>query len=159
MFPLLFFLFIAMPILEIFLLIQVGGVLGVWTTLFIVILTAVLGTAMLRQQSLATIQSVQSKLNSGEIPATQLLEGVALLVGGVFLLTPGFVTDGLGFLCLLPLSRRWLIGKIIANSNVLVMGQSHVHAGINAQREHQQGHSRNQAGNPDVIEGEFRRED
>lgn len=151
-----------MPIIEIFVLIKVGGMLGIWTTLFIVILTAVLGTAMLRQQSMATIQSVQAKLNSGELPASQLLEGVALLIGGVLLLTPGFITDAFGFFCLFPLTRRWLITKAMANSRVRVFNSSTLRPDSGTPNSHTSrstSRASAQSGNPDIIEGEFRRED
>lgn len=105
-------LFIAMPIVEIGVLIQVGGWLGLWPTLIIVILTAVLGTWMLRQQSAATMMQAQNRLQAGELPAQQIFEGLLLLVGGVLLLTPGFVSDAFGFACLFPWTRRWLAGQI-----------------------------------------------
>ena len=91
--PYLFLLFIVMPIAEIAVLIQVGGAIGGWTTIGIVILTAVIGTAMLRQQGLATLNKAQMRAQQGEMPAQQLLEGLLLLIGGVLLLTPGFITD------------------------------------------------------------------
>jgi len=105
-------LFIAMPIIEIGVLIRVGGWLGLWTTLAIVILTAVAGTWMLRQQSTSTLMQAQQRLQAGQLPAEQIFEGLLLLVGGVLLLTPGFVTDAVGFACLIPWSRRWLAGQI-----------------------------------------------
>lgn len=109
-------LFIVMPIVEIGVLINVGSWLGLWPTLLIVILTAVLGTWMLRQQSAATMMQAQDRLRAGELPAQQIFEGVLLLVGGVLLLTPGFVTDGIGFACLMPWSRRWLAAAIAERS-------------------------------------------
>lgn len=109
-------LFIAMPILEIGVLIRVGGWLGLWPTLLIVVLTAVLGTWMLRQQSAATMLQAQSRLQAGELPAQQIFEGLLLLVGGILLLTPGFVTDAFGFACLMPWSRRWMAGQIASRT-------------------------------------------
>ncbi len=109
-------LFIAMPILEIGVLIRVGGWLGLWPTLLIVVLTAVLGTWMLRQQSAATMMQAQSRLQAGELPAQQIFEGLLLLVGGILLLTPGFVTDAFGFACLMPWSRRWMASQIAART-------------------------------------------
>lgn len=156
LFPFIFILFIAIPIVEIFVLIKVGSALGVWTTIAIVILTAVVGTMMLRAQSLSTLKSVQGKLDAGELPAQQLLEGVALLIGGVLLLTPGFITDAFGFFCLLPPTRRWLIGKVLAKSSVFVF-QSQI---SKTAKHHSTGE--NQASGPSehgVINGEFRRED
>ncbi|MCB1757010.1 MAG: FxsA family protein [Gammaproteobacteria bacterium] len=153
MFPFIFILFIAVPIVEIAVLIKVGSALGVWTTIALVILTAVVGTMMLRAQSLSTLRSVQGKLDAGELPATQLLEGVALLIGGVLLLTPGFITDAFGFFCLLPPTRRWLISRVLAKSSILVMQGRRVDTKGRSTSETGQG-----AG-PGVIDGEFRRED
>ena len=110
-------LFIAMPIIEIGMFIRVGGWLGMWPTLLIVVVTALLGTWMLRQQGAATMMQAQQRLQAGELPAQQIVEGVLLLVGGVLLLTPGFVTDGIGFACLIPWSRRGIAKMILARSN------------------------------------------
>lgn len=101
-----------MPIIEIAVLIQVGGAIGLLSTLAIIIATAILGTFMLRQQGLATLTRAQSRLAAGEMPAQQVAEGVFLLIGGVLLLTPGFVTDAFGFLCLLPPTRRWMANRL-----------------------------------------------
>lgn len=117
--PTALFLFIAMPIIEIAVLLRVGESLGWLLTLAIVVFTAVLGTVMLRQQGLATLQKARQRMSSGEMPAEQLLEGMLLVVGGALLLTPGFVTDAFGFACLVPWSRQWLAGKVAARS---VMG-------------------------------------
>ena len=111
-FPTIFLLFIVMPILEIFVLIQVGSAIGALTTIAIVILTAIVGTWMLRAQGLSTVNKARSRLAGGEIPAFQLLEGLALGVGGALLLTPGFITDAIGFACLLPPTRKLLIHAI-----------------------------------------------
>lgn len=120
--PFVLILFIAMPIIEIAVLLRVGEALGWLPTLGIVVLTAVLGTAMLRQQGMATLNKARQRMGAGEMPAQQMLEGVLLMVGGVLLLTPGFVTDAFGFACLLPWSRQWLAGKIASRSVVGVAG-------------------------------------
>lgn len=120
--PFALILFIAMPIIEIAVLLRVGEALGWFPTLGIVVLTAVLGTAMLRQQGLATLNKARQRMGAGEMPAQQMLEGVLLMVGGVLLLTPGFVTDAFGFACLLPWSRQWMAKKIAARSVVGVSG-------------------------------------
>ncbi len=156
MLPLLFVLFIAMPILEIFVLIKVGSSLGVWTTIAIVILTAVIGSYMLRAQSLATIRSVQEKMNAGQVPAVQMLEGVALLIGGIFLLTPGFITDGIGFFCLFPPTRRWLLTRILAKTSVSVFQGG---PAANSSYQQQGPSSSSKQSESNVIDGEFRRED
>ena len=108
MFRYIFLLFVAMPIIEIFLLIKIGGSIGALATIGIVILTAVIGTWMLRAQGLSTLAKAQSRLSGGQVPAFEMMEGLALGVGGALLLTPGFVTDAIGFACLLPFTRRWL---------------------------------------------------
>ena len=108
-FPVLFAAFLIIPIIEIFLLIQVGSLIGALPTIGLVVLTAVLGVALLRAQGLQTYLRFHRSLSEGRYPATEMLEGVALLVGGALLLTPGFFTDAVGFVCLVPPSRRVLI--------------------------------------------------
>ena len=107
-------LFIITPILEIALLIQVGGMIGLLPTVALVVLTAVVGIALLRQQGFSTWLRLQQRLATGELPATELVEGAMLLVGGALLLTPGFVTDAIGFSCLIPVLRRPLARRLIA---------------------------------------------
>ncbi len=116
MFRLLFLLFITVPIIEMAVLIWVGGYIGILPTIALVVLTAVLGVALLRLQGLLTLRRIQEKLLIGDIPNAELIEGGLLLIGGALLLTPGFVTDALGFLFLLPPSRRWFAKNIINNS-------------------------------------------
>ncbi len=99
-----------MPILEMVVLIKVGGVIGVFPTVGLVFLTAVVGVAMLRRQGLSTILRAQQKMHSGELPLSEMVEGIFLAVGGALLLTPGFVTDALGFCCLIPFTRQFVIG-------------------------------------------------
>lgn len=84
MFPILLFLFIAVPVIEIALFIQVGGVLGVWPTIALVLLTAIVGASLVRSQGLQTLLTVQQRLAQGQLPAQQILEGVMLAVAGVF---------------------------------------------------------------------------
>jgi UPF0716 protein FxsA len=98
----LFFLLVAVPIIEIALFIQVGGWLGLWPTIGIVILTAAIGTLLLRIQGLATLGELQRRLAAGEDPSATLAHGAMILVAGVLLLTPGFFTDAVGFLLLTP---------------------------------------------------------
>jgi len=159
-----FLLFILVPILEIALLIKVGGFLGFWMTLFIVILTAVIGTVMLRAQSFATLASVQARMQAGQLPAQELIGGAVLLVGGVLLLTPGFITDGIGFICLVPFTRAWLAKLIMSRVQMKAF-----HGGAtftNAQNPVNQPPTGHQSPRPpiskdssNIIEGEFRRED
>lgn len=111
--PLLLLVFFSVPVIEIYLLIKVGGWIGALPTVFLVVFTAVLGVLLLRQQGFAAMQRVQAALANGQIPAMELLEGMLLTLGGVLLLIPGFFTDALGFLCLIPPVRRWLVRAIL----------------------------------------------
>jgi UPF0716 protein FxsA len=103
-------LFIGIPLIEIYLFIQVGGSIGVWPTIGLVILTAFIGTALLRQQGMATLARAQSELDQQKLPVRELFDGVCLLVGGLLLLTPGFLTDALGFALLIP-PLRFVLGR------------------------------------------------
>lgn len=116
-FPIFFILFLVIPIIEIFFLIKVGEVIGAFPTIILVVLTAVIGAGLLRQQGLSTLARFQQNLSAGKIPAQELVEGILLAVGGALLMTPGFVTDTMGFLCLLPFSRKFIAGNIIKRSS------------------------------------------
>lgn len=120
--PVFLFLFIVMPVAEMAVLIKVGGIIGVLNTIGLVLLTAVIGAWLLRQQGLATLLKANQRLNSGELPAKEVAEGLILAVGGALLLTPGFITDTIGFLCLLPGSRHWLASQAL--KRMVVSGQS-----------------------------------
>jgi UPF0716 protein FxsA len=114
MFPLIATIFLVVPIIEIYLLIQVGQVIGAGWTIFLVVLTAVLGVWLLRIQGLSTLMRAQRKLQENELPAREILEGMGLVVAGALLLTPGFFTDALGFFLLFPPTRIWLVSRIAA---------------------------------------------
>ncbi|ROR21845.1 UPF0716 protein FxsA [Vibrio crassostreae] len=113
MFPILLLLFIFVPIIEIGVFIQVGGFLGLWPTIALVLITAFVGASLVRSQGIQTLMSVQGRLQQGEMPAQQILEGVMLAVAGVLLLTPGFMTDALGMLVLLPAPRAMIAKKMM----------------------------------------------
>lgn len=117
-FPVFAILFFAIPLLEIYFLIQVGEVIGAWPTILLVVLTAVLGAFLLRQQGLSTLARFQNSMAQGDMPATALLEGVMLLIGGALLMTPGFFTDAIGFACLLPFTRQWLAKAMLKKATV-----------------------------------------
>ncbi|MFT7218234.1 MAG: UPF0716 protein FxsA, partial [Paraglaciecola sp.] len=91
----LFFLFALLPIIEISLLITVGGKIGGWNTIAIVIITALAGSYLVRQQGLSTLLQAQQKMQQGAIPGQEMAEGLLLVIAGVMLVTPGFITDGL----------------------------------------------------------------
>lgn len=151
-----------MPIIEIAVLIQIGGALGLLPTLAIIVATAILGTIMLRQQGLATLAKARGRMSSGQLPAEQLMEGVLLLIGGVLLLTPGFVTDAFGFFCLVPFTRQWLARHLASRSTVGIFTQ----AGAGIHPDEAAGRKPGSRSVPprsntsgDVIEGSYRRED
>ena len=100
--------FIGVPLVEIAVFIQGGGWIGLWPTLALVVLTAVLGTWQLRTQGLATLLRARDQVERGALPARELFDGACLLVAGALLLTPGFVTDAAGFLLFLPAVRDTL---------------------------------------------------
>ena len=95
------------------LLIEIGSWLGAGTTIFLVVFTAVLGAALVRAQGFSTLRRVQEQLAQEQIPALEIMEGMALFAAGALLLTPGFFTDAAGFILLTPPLRRFFIRKLI----------------------------------------------
>lgn len=113
--PLLFLLlFIGVPILEIAVFIQAGDLIGLWPTIAVVILTGIAGTILLRIQGFGVIRRIQEQSDQGKVPVFELFEGLCLLVAGLLLLTPGFVTDTVGFLLFLPPFRKLMAQAIAA---------------------------------------------
>ncbi|WP_086480625.1 FxsA family protein [Oceanospirillum sanctuarii] len=156
-------LFIAVPLIEMVVLIKVGQQIGALSTIALVILTAVIGIALLKQQGIAMLNRANWKLNQGQIPAREMAEGIVLAVGGALLLTPGFVTDAFGFICILPGSRHFLLNQVLKNISVNPIHHSNSgsqwqepqesHWESTHQRQNQPG--KQNAG--DVIEGEYER--
>jgi UPF0716 protein FxsA len=136
-------LFILIPIIEIGLFIQVGGLIGLWPTLATVVLTAIIGTSMLRKQGISTLTRLQANLNTGQNPVDPIAHGALILVSGVLLLTPGFFTDAVGFSLLIPPIRsaliKWGATKVLNGGFV---------ASYSAQNEQQKTDS-------SVLDGEF----
>jgi len=145
-------LFIGVPIIEIAVFIQVGDIIGLWPTIAVVIITALIGTALLRQQGLSTLMRAQSTMNEGRLPATELFDGACLLLAGAFLLTPGFVTDSIGFLLFLPPFRALLRHK--AKRFVQNHGNINVH-GANGHPFQQNDHPQQQQGDSTIIDADF----
>lgn len=136
-FRLLFLIFLIVPLIEIYLLLVVGAVIGPLPTIAIVVLTAVLGAWLLRIEGFQTWFRLQQSLAQGKIPALEIVEGPILLVGGALLLTPGFFTDFLGFLCLFPATRRRIAQYILRRWLI----------------------QQRPPGGPRIIEGEYQRRD
>jgi len=144
MFPLIATIFLLVPIIEIYLLIQVGQVIGAGWTIILVVLTAVIGVWLLKLQGLSTLTRAQHKLQANELPAREILEGMGLVVAGALLLTPGFFTDAVGFFLLFPPTRIWLVSGIASRLVVSASAKAH----------EQQSHD------GDVIEGvKYRRDE
>lgn len=99
---------LVVPIVEIAVFIQVGGVIGVWPTIALTLLTAAVGAALLRFEGLATLARARVTLAAGEPPVAEMLDGMCILVAGALLLTPGFVTDAIGLTLFIPAVRRWV---------------------------------------------------
>jgi UPF0716 protein FxsA len=136
-------LVLGLPTLELYLLIEIGSDIGAIPTIFLVVFTAVLGGLLVRSQGISTLMRVRQALERDEVPALEMLEGAVLLLGGLLLLIPGFFTDALGFLCLVPALRRLLLMGVVrrfrASAEVVRTRETRADAGH-------------------VIEGEFRRE-
>jgi UPF0716 protein FxsA len=156
-------LFIAIPLIELYFIIKVGSLIGAFWTVVLVVLTAVIGVNLLRMQGFNTLRRAQMNMAQGQMPAMEMLEGMMLAIAGVLLLTPGFLTDTIGFLCLIPATRQALIRSILSNSNIQMSGFSagqrspgpNQGAGPSVHRESPQ--SGRHVGN--TIEGEYKRKD
>lgn len=134
----LFLIFLIIPLVEIALFIEIGGFIGLWPTLGIVILTAILGSSLLRSQGTAAIADIKANLRKARDPSYQLVHGALILVGGVLLLTPGFFTDAAGLLLLVPQFRQFAIKR----------------ASVKVARKMAARQRQNQE-KPDIIEGDF----
>ena len=108
----LLFAFLAVPLIEIALFIQVGGLIGLWPTLLIVVLTAVAGTVLVRSQGARALEDLRRSFSDLQDPTEHLAHGAMILVSGALLLTPGFFTDALGFALLVPRVRLWVMRKL-----------------------------------------------
>ena len=103
--PVLMLLFIVVPAVELGLLIEIGSALGVLPTIGLIILTGIVGAALAKRQGLSTLRAIQAATARGEMPVDQLVDGALILFAGALLVTPGVLTDGVGFLCLVPGTR------------------------------------------------------
>ena len=132
--------FIAVPLIEIALFIQVGGAIGLWPTLLVVVITAVLGTYLVRQQGRLALSQVQQSFSELNDPSEPLAHGAMILFAGALLLTPGFFTDAVGFLLLMPPVRTRAFAWVRTRVNV---------------QSFQMGGAQARGRRPDSIDGEF----
>lgn len=159
-------LFIAVPLIELALLIKIGALIGVWPTIGLVILTAVVGTTVLRHQGLQTLQRLNEATQRGEPPVGPVVDGVFLLMAGGFLLTPGILTDAVGFALLVPPVRRfiarWAARQLFQHGTVEIrtfgMGRGSNDNGRPEPHQRPQGRPPHATDGP-IIEGDFERKD
>jgi len=157
MFAKLFLTMVSVSLLEIYVLIKVGGFLGAWPTVLLVVLTAFVGSALVRSQGLQVLQQLQQRIAQGQSPGQQLVEGFMLLVTGVLLVTPGFVTDFLGLLILQPGIRAKVANYLLANikfNSAMSGGFYQSSAGSPFSDD-----LNNKKEDGNIIEGEFERRD
>lgn len=139
--------FVGAPLIELYLLIEVGSEIGAVPTIALSLFTAALGGILVRMQGFAVLFRAQSQLAAREVPALELLEGALLLLVGVALLLPGFITDAVGFLLLVPPLRRWLLLRWLKSRGALRPGAP-------------PGGGERPETRPDrIIEGDYKRED
>jgi UPF0716 protein FxsA len=163
----LFLAFLLIPIAEIYVLIRVGSIIGAFSTIALIVFTAVLGSVLIRAQGLATLARVRNSLEHNEIPAVELMEGMCLLVAGALLLTPGFVTDSIGFILLIPPLRRSFILALLERGILRPATGRGGAQGATTSTAHSTSGARvgptadsnRESSHGQVIEGEFERED
>jgi UPF0716 protein FxsA len=146
-------LFIVIPLTEIFLFVEVGSRIGAFNTVMIVLLTAFIGVNLLRYQGITTLRRAQQQMAQGQMPAQEMMEGMVLAVGGVLLITPGFLTDTLGLICLLPPTRRLLLRFILARATI------QMHSQFQAEQTDDSAAPPHHEHKGRTIEGDYRRED
>ena len=146
-------LFIVVPLVELYLIIEVGSVIGALWTVLLVVLTAVIGVSLLRIQGFNTLNRARQNMEMGTLPAMEMMEGMMLAVGGALLITPGFITDTLGFLCLIPATRRGMIRYLMRRSSMQAGFYNHRTTHYTRGRQ-QPGHHQGR-----TIEGEYHRDD
>ena len=157
-------LFIIVPLIELYFIIKVGGAIGAFWTVLLVIMTAVIGVNLLRVQGMSTLMRAQRNMAQGQVPAMEMMEGIALAVAGVLLITPGFITDSIGFLCLIPASRRAIIRFLMARGTAVTRFDAQSTSWQPGQHRQHDVTSKSSDSKPTkkvgrTIEGEYRRED
>jgi UPF0716 protein FxsA len=120
----LFALFIVVPLVEIYVIIQVGQAIGPWWTILLLVLDSILGSWLIKHEGSRAFEGLREALDSGRMPAKELADGALILIGGTLMLAPGFVTDAFGILMILPFTRpffRRLLTRVVA-SRLIVLG-------------------------------------
>ncbi|ALE02419.1 FxsA family protein [Candidatus Pseudothioglobus singularis] len=145
----LFPIFVVVTLAEIYVLVSVGQAIGGLSTVLLVVITAFIGSSLLRQQGWSTMAKAQQSMSEGRTPAMEMMEGVVILVSGILLLTPGFLTDALGLLGLMPWSRSYFINHFLEKNAERVFKQR------NSVFINRTNSSEKKSNKDDTIEGEF----
>ena len=145
----LFPIFVVVTLAEIYVLVSVGQAIGGLSTVLLVVITAFIGSNLLRQQGWSTMAKAQQSMSEGRTPAMEMMEGVVILVSGILLLTPGFLTDALGLLGLMPWSRSYFINHFLEKNAERVFKQR------NSVFINRTNSSEKKSNKDDTIEGEF----
>lgn len=130
-------LFLAVPLIEVALFIVIGSQIGVWDTIILCIVSAAVGALVVRHQGLRALTRLQQRLRTGVMPADELAEGAAIFAAGILLIAPGFFSDTVGFILLIPPARRWIIawlGQRFAG-NVRTFGARGSYSDLHKDRE------------------------
>lgn len=154
--PLLFFI---IPLIEIYFLVQVGEQIGAWMTILLVIITAVIGVTLLREQGMRTLMKANQAMQTGKMPAQEMFDGFILAAVGILLVTPGFFTDAIGFLLLIPMIRKALLQMLLRN--MVIQTQGSYTSARYSEQSFSSDRSRDRADDKGsrTIDGDFKRED
>ncbi len=156
----LFLLLFIAPLIELYFLIQLGDVIGALPTVLLTILTAVVGIALMRAQGVAMMKKAQQSMAEGRPPQTEVMEGVFIFLGGVFLFFPGLISDSIGFLFLIPFVRHFLMTQSMKGMASNMQYRYRSQKGEYYEGEwHETKPPTPKQLTPDVLEGEFREAD
>jgi UPF0716 protein FxsA len=147
-------LLLLFPVLELFVLVKVGMSIGFLPTFLLVVGGSMLGIFVVRVAGLATAMSARQSLARGELPAQQMLDGLMMTIGGGLLVLPGFISDVLGLLCLMPFTRRLIVGKVRRRAEAQAARQRAFAENMHSAGSMHPGAARPEARRPEVIEGE-----
>ena len=151
-----FLLFLVFPLLELFVLIRVGSSIGASATLLLVLASGIFGVVCMRLAGLTTALNVRQRMAQGEVPNREMLNGLLLVVAGALLFLPGFISDVMGLVCLLPLTRSWLIKRI---ASYMTQSTGHTAGFYSAKQTYRQHDTPTQRTRVQIIEGELERKD
>lgn len=161
----LFLVFIIVPLIELMLLIEVGGIIGSGWTFLIIIATAIIGTKLVKQQGLQTWSKIQQEMVTGQLPAQSLFDGICILISGILLITPGLITDVIGMLLLTPAFRTLAYTQLGSKIKFKAASSAHFHQQNHSTYDGEFSHT-DQSQNknlsdhqPNTLDGEFERKD